>query len=100
MSMKRLIAAVAVITFLMMGTVSPKPAQALSAGEILIITGAAIVGWVAFVVIATQVTFRKKIEWSENAADRPVNGMHAPQRVHFGADCHPTSAEASPVLCW
>ncbi len=100
MSMKRLIAAVAVVTFLMMGTVSPKPARASTTTEILIIAGAAIVGWVAFVVIATQIAYRKSVGWSENPADRPANPNHAPDRVHFGLDCHPTSAETTPVMCW
>ncbi len=100
MKMKRLFAIVAVVTFLLMGTVSPKPAHAFSTSDILILTGAAIVGWVAFVVIGAQIAYRKSVGFSEDPGELPANGKHAPERVRFGVDCHPTSAEPSPVVCW
>lgn len=99
MGIKRLVAAFAVITLLTVGTVSPAPARA-STTDAFIYAGVAVVGWIALVVIGTQLIYGKTFGWTEAPVDLGRNGKHPPKAVRFGADCRPTAAEMTPLMCW
>ncbi len=99
MGIKRLVAVFVVITLLAVGTVSPAPARA-STSDILIYTGVAIVGWVAILIVGTQLAYGRTLGLTEAPVDLRHNGKHPPKAIRFGTECQPTSTEMTPLMCW
>jgi hypothetical protein len=98
MRMKRVVVLIAVMSLLMIGTVSPTPARA-SAAEIAIIAGAALAGYVAIVFIATALVNRKSLGWAEAPEDLQVDGKQPPAAMRFGPNCRHSSTELT-LVCW
>jgi hypothetical protein len=96
--MKRVVVLIAVMSLLVIGTVSPTPARA-DATQIAIIAGAALVGYVALVFIATALVHRGPSAWAEAPGDLPVNGKRPQATMRFGPSCRQSSTELT-LVCW
>ena len=100
MRMKRVVVLIAVMSLLMIGTVSPTPARA-DGTEIAILTVAALVGYVAIVFIATALIYRTPSASTEAEAkeDPPVDGKQPPAAMRSGPNCRQRSADLT-LVCW
>jgi hypothetical protein len=98
MRMKRVVVLIAVMSLLMIGTVSPTPARA-DGTEIAIIAVAAAVGYVAIVLIGTALVNRTPSASTEAREDPPVDGRQPPVAMRSGLNCRQSSADLT-LVCW
>jgi hypothetical protein len=98
MTMKRVVVLIAVMSLLVIGTVSPPPARADST-EIAILASAAVVGYVAIVFIATALVYRSPLALTEAQEELRVDGKRPPAAVRLGPNCRQSSTELT-LLCW
>jgi hypothetical protein len=98
MGAKRIVVVIAVMSLLMIGTVSPTPARA-DAAEIAIIAIAATVAYVAIIVGGTVLVNRSKSPWAEAPVNLEVDGKRPPPALRFGPKCRQSSAELT-LVCW
>ncbi len=98
MRIKRVVVLIAVMSLLMIGTVSPTPARA-DATEIAIIAGAVLAGYVAIVFIATALVHQSPSAWAEAPEDLQVDGKRPPAVMRFGPNCRQSSTELT-LVCW
>jgi hypothetical protein len=89
---------IAVISLLMIGTVSPSPARA-DGTEVAIVASAVVVGYVAAVFIATALVYRRPLAWTEAGEDLQMDGKHPPAALRFGPHCR-QSPTALTLACW
>jgi hypothetical protein len=99
MRMKRVVVLIAVVSLIMIGTVSPTPARAADAGEFAIYVSAAVVGYVAIVLTATALTRGSRPPWTEAPEDLHVDGKQPRAAMRFGPDCRQRAAELT-LICW
>ena len=98
MRIERVVVLIAVMSLLVIGTVSPTPARA-NGTEIAIIAGAALAGYVALVFIATALTRQKPQAWAEFPEDLQMDGRQPPAAMRFGPKCRQSST-ALTLVCW
>jgi hypothetical protein len=95
MRMKRLVVLIAVMSLLMIGTVSPTPARA---DDTAIIAVAAVVGYVAIVLVGTALAFWWRPAASEEARENPpVDGKQPQVAMRSGPHCRQSSGDLTLV---
>jgi hypothetical protein len=98
MRMKRVVVLIAVMSLLMIGTVSPTPARADST-QIAILAAAALAGYIVIVFIATWLVYRSPSASTEDEEDPPVDGKQPPAAMRCGPNCRQSSGDLA-LLCW
>lgn len=106
MRMKRLVVLIAVMSLLMIGTVSPTPARA-DGTEIAIIAVAAAVGYVAIVLIGTALVYWTSSPSKEAREDPPADGKQPLAAMRSGPlaamrsvpNCRQSSGDLT-LVCW
>jgi hypothetical protein len=99
MGIKRVVVLIAVMSLLVIGTVSPTPARAADAAEITVLVCVSIAAYVALVFIGTALTHRSPQAWAEVPADFQVDGKQPPAAMRFGPKCRQSST-ALTLVCW
>jgi hypothetical protein len=78
---------------------TPKPARAADAGEVLLWTTVAIVGWVSAVFAGTALVYRRAAGDVFHGPLSEYDSLEASSRVRFGQNCSQTSMHPT-WMCW
>jgi hypothetical protein len=99
MRIKRVVVLIAVMSLLLVCTVSPPPARAASGGDLALIVCASIAGYVALVLLGTELANRSPQAWAEFPEDLQMDRKDPPAALRFGSKCRQSSTELT-LVCW
>jgi hypothetical protein len=99
MGIKRLVVLIAVMSLLVIGTVSPTPARATSGGELALLICGSIAAYVGLVFLGTALVNRSPQAWAEFPEDFQMDRKHPPAAIRFGPKCRQRSTELT-LACW
>jgi hypothetical protein len=99
MNVRRVIALIAIVAVLAVGTVKPSPARADSTSDDFMYAGIALAGYVGIVVLCTALIYGSPGDLALTPADVDVRRDVPDPVVHVGQRCKQTSTSLT-LVCW
>lgn len=100
MRLKRLVVMMIVLTLLTTGTVRPRPAQATSTTELVILIVGGMAAYAAFIILGAYWVYGNAFPSSSGEdMDEGMPGEPPSPTVHFAQHCKQGSANIT-LLCW
>jgi hypothetical protein len=99
MNVRRMIAIIAVVAVLAVGTLTPAPARASAVTDALILTGIAVGAYAAFVIISTSLIYGPPDKLTLTPAEVDVRRDPQEPAIRIGPRCRQASTTLT-LVCW